>query len=178
MIGSELHGTLGYRNESKARTLREYIEDLTRRGVVSNDLKIGILEFWDVRNQVIHNQVFNAPLLVSAIDSGIRLLRLLKAIPRPVYVVVGAQVPLYADAACTERLQIDGVIVEATETDGSKKRMIYPAGRKFTFGEIVGWDWEMTKAYSKAFYQEVGVVKSGWDWSYAFVGKPLPRRNA
>ena len=171
----QLHGTVGLRNQSRARTVREFLDELVQQGTVSADLRAGLLEFWEVRNRVVHGQVSDDSILASTVDSGIRLLRILKSIPRSVYVVVEPSVPLYVDAACTKKVPgLHGVILEITEPDGVKSRMIFPAAREFVVGEIVGWDWDMSKVHDGAFYLDptTGHPKSAWGAALAFIGKP------
>jgi hypothetical protein len=172
-----LHGVIGLRNQYKSGTFRELVEQLAQHGTISNDIKTGLLEFWKVRNQIAHSQLSDESILTSTLDSGIRLLRIIKAVPRPTYTVIEPHVQLYKDKNCTERItEYDGVLLEIANPDGGKKRMIYPAGREFTAGEVVGWDWDSNRRYWAAYYLNLdsGEPTVAWDSSMAFVGRKHP----
>jgi hypothetical protein len=101
-------------------------------------------------------------------------LRLLKNVPRPIYRIKKPKVPLFKDPDLKEETPgVYGVIIEVITGDGMVEERIFPAGRDFVEGEIVGWDWDMTRVYGKAYYQDdtMNRVRSGWDSSAAFVGK-------
>ncbi|HXM96920.1 MAG TPA: hypothetical protein VN982_00440 [Candidatus Dormibacteraeota bacterium] len=169
-----LHGALGLRNQQKARSFREFLEQLRRHGAISNDIREGLLEFWRVRSQIAHSQLSDNSILTSALDSGLRLLRLIKAIPRGTYTVVNPDVELYKDADCREPIHnCQGVIIEIADPQGEKKNMIYPAGRDFVKGERVGWDWDMSKVYGQSYYRnpDTGKPMEAWSSSAAFVGQ-------
>ena len=172
-----LHGVIGLRNRFKSGTFRELVEQLTQHGTISNDIRTGLLEFWKVRNQIAHSQLSDESILTSTLDSGIRLLRIIKAVPRPAYTVIEPHVQLYKDKNCTERItEYDGVLLEIANPDGGKKRMIYPAGREFIAGEVVGWDWDPNRRYWAAYYlnPDSGEPTVAWDSSMAFVGRKHP----
>jgi hypothetical protein len=64
------------------RTIREMVGQLVAKGVLSTETGKAIIEFRNVRNQVIHPTQGGAvpeSVLVSAIDSGLRILRLLRS---------------------------------------------------------------------------------------------------
>jgi uncharacterized protein YutE (UPF0331/DUF86 family) len=62
------------------KTIRELVRELELKGVLSPPVAKAIIEFRDVRNRVIHPRVgqVHAYVLSSALDSGIRILRLLR----------------------------------------------------------------------------------------------------
>jgi hypothetical protein len=172
-----LHGTLGLRNQFKVGNFRDVVNQLVKHGALSKEMQHGLMEFWNVRNQIAHARLTDDSILTSALGSGIRLLRLIKAIPRPRYTIIHPSVPVYRDKACKEPItETCGVIIETTETDGRKIRMIYPAGREFVAGEIVGWDWDMDRVYGEAFYRspDSGEITLAWSSSAAFVGQTQP----
>jgi hypothetical protein len=169
-----LHGVLGLRNQSKGGTFRNFVEELKQHGAITDDIKEGLMEFWRVRNQIAHSQYSNNSILASALDSGLRLLRLLKAIPRPTYTVINPKVTLFKDGECRDRIdEYHGVILEITDQQGTKRRMIFPAGREFEAGEVVGWDWDFSRKFGLAYFRdpESGQCTTAWSSSLAFVGK-------
>ena len=62
------------------KSIRELVEELESRGVLSPAVTKAIIEFRDVRNRVIHPRAgqVHAYAVSSALDSGIRILRLLR----------------------------------------------------------------------------------------------------
>lgn len=65
------------------KSIRGLVEDLGRRNVLSRATCDAIIEFRDVRNRVIHpaqGALVPESLLWSAVDSGLRLLRLLQSV--------------------------------------------------------------------------------------------------
>lgn len=172
-----LAGTLGLRNRAKTGSLRECVQLLQEQKVITPEIASALMEFAQLRNQIVHATIrFTAedPALISALDSGLRLLRLLKRVPRPIYTVKRAKVPLFRDPEKKEQIAgVFGVILEVITQDGMVEERIFPAGRDFTEGEIVGWDWDMTRSYGKAYYWDETLkrVRSGWDSSAAFAGK-------
>ena len=172
-----LHGMLGLRNKSRGGGLREAVEELRQNGTISAEMAEGLFEFWKVRNEIAHAQFSiggTNPILNSTLDSGVRLLRLIKAVPRPIYRVYDPKVFLFSDKDCTQRIaEHFGVIIETTDVDGRKRYQCWPAGRPFAKGEVVGWDWDMSRQFGPAFYMGLETRKPtlGWSSSPAFIGK-------
>jgi hypothetical protein len=64
------------------KTIRELVDQLASRKVLSDSTAAAIIEFRNVRNKIIHPKhsgIIPESVLTSAIDSGIRLLRILRA---------------------------------------------------------------------------------------------------
>jgi hypothetical protein len=173
-----LHGELGLRNETKGLlSFRDLVAHIKRFGAINEETEQSLLEFRTVRNEIAHASSVGPSILNSAIDSGIRLLRLLRAVPRERYEVIDPAVALFSDSRCENPIagQV-GVLVETTSPDGTKRRQVFPAGRVFKTGEIVGWDWDTKTSYGPTFYHnpETGACSEAWTGSLAFVGKPHP----
>jgi hypothetical protein len=172
-----LHGTLGLRNKFRSSGVREVIDQLYQQETISSEMRDGLNEFWQVRNRIAHAQFSfgeTNPVLNSALDSGLRLLRLLKGIPRSVYKVLVTSVPLYRDITCRQRItEVDGVIIESISPEGARRNSIYPAGRPFEVGEIVGWDWDSSQGVDDAYYvnPESGKAQLAWSGAAYFAGK-------
>src|SRR5438045_2456577 len=64
---------------------------------VPEKLKDRILEFWFLRNTVIHH---DSEVPARAIELGLSILRVLKSVPRPAYIVRKANIPLYEEPYC------------------------------------------------------------------------------
>ena len=92
------------------------------------ELKDTITEFWSLRNHVVHGQVSDH-LALRALDYGLRILRMVKSIPRYSYVVVLADIAVYANSACNPpaREDVRGVMLETFSPEGkSMGRQIFP----------------------------------------------------
>src|SRR5947208_3145651 len=83
-------------------------------GHIPNSLKF----FWEARNRLIHGGQADPEETLRAIDSGITILKALKAFPREVNVVYHPGVTVFQDALCQKPWpNVRGVILE-TETPG------------------------------------------------------------
>ena len=131
-----------------------------------------------MRNEIAHAEIgYPSSILTSAIDSGIRLLRVIRGVPREKYTVVDPAVALYSDNHCQNQItDYVGVMLETTRVDGTKHRAVYPAGRSFAQGEIVGWDWDMRSKFGQAYYHdaESGQCREAFSESMGFIGKANP----
>ena len=83
-IEKELARLSGHTDEpDRSPTIRETLDRLVDEGVITRDLANTILTFRDVRNKVVHpiRQISaDDSILTSAIDSGVRILRVLRSI--------------------------------------------------------------------------------------------------
>ncbi|MBZ5508367.1 MAG: hypothetical protein LAO78_23140 [Acidobacteriia bacterium] len=172
-----LSAMIGLRNQARIGSFRETAQLLASHGLITSNTLAALLEFWRLRNKIAHAQYpvsEDDPLLKSFLDNGLRLLRLIGNIPRPIYRVRQSKIPLFKDQSCTEPInEYVGVLLTVTEADGSVNIRIYPAGREFKDGEIVGWDWDLTRTFSAAYYVDPETNKPAiaWSESAAFVGR-------
>jgi hypothetical protein len=174
-----LHGELGLRNDAKGiLSFRELVVHLRKFGAINAETERSLLEFRTVRNEIAHAvTAYSSAILTSAIDSGIRLLRVIRAVPREKHTVLEPAVAVYSDARCQNRIaRYVGVLIESTGPDGTRRRQVYPAGREFKQGEIVGWDWDRKSTYGPAYWHdpETGECREAWTGSLAFIGKANP----
>lgn len=84
-IEKELYALYGKRDPAKKspRTIHETVSELVSDHILDRQLAMAITEFRDVRNRVMHPSqvgVVDQATLASAIDSGIRILRLLRTV--------------------------------------------------------------------------------------------------
>jgi hypothetical protein len=173
-----LHGVLGLRNQNESGSFRNVVAQLARHGAIGDEMKRGLMEFWHVRNQIAHSYLSDESLVTSALDSGIRLLRLVKAIPRQRITVVDPNVQLFKDSYCKDPItDYHGVMLEIMDSEGQKRNHPFPAGRDFVVGEVVGWDWDMSNIYGVAYYRDPdsGRPIQAWSSSAIFVGKTQPK---
>ena len=116
-----LHGALGLRNQYESGSFRSLVEQLLRHGAITDEMKRGLMEFWHVRNQIAHFYLSDDALLTSALDSGLRLLRLVKTVPRQRLTVIDPHVVLFKDPQFNEAItDYHGVMLEIMDPEGKK----------------------------------------------------------
>lgn len=176
-----LQGMLGLRNQARTNTLSEALRMLKVHKAISDRIAASVQEFWEIRNGLLHGtSTFPDALLTSALDSGVRLLALIRSIPRPTYEVADPAVLLYKDKDLKIRIsEYMGVRIETTLLDGAKMQQVFPAGRKFERGEIVSWDWDTTRKFGPAYVRDTnGEAVLAWSSSSAFIGQPERGRES
>jgi hypothetical protein len=148
------------------------------------ELKDTLTQFWSLRNQIVHSNV-SQHIALRALDYGLRILKMVKSIPRYSYIVVRADIPVYANSACNPpaREDVRGVILETFSPEGNPTgRHIFPSTKKYWPGESVSWEWnrQNEKGWGASWYQELDsndpsrrTIKSAWGDSLEFVGRNL-----
>jgi hypothetical protein len=157
-------------------TISEALQEL-RFGFPPN-LAGSVRLFLDVRNKILHGGTATDDDALSALDSGLTILRTLDALPKETNVVYHPGVDIFSDKDCLTRIaDAKGVILETTSAEGGvKKFRIFPTTRShFQKGKAVAWEWNMQKRWGKAWYKDPdsGVIKVAWDQSAEFVGRHL-----
>lgn len=143
-------------------------------GHIPNSLKL----FWETRNQIVHGVDADKGEILRAIDSGITILKTLKAFPRETNFVYHPNITVYQDMLCrTPWPDVHGVLLE-TETAGGAQRFfrIFPTTKThFIKGKRVAWEWSTDKFWSDAWYKDpdTGEVKLAWNSALEFVGRHL-----
>lgn len=143
---------------------------------IPEELKERVSEFWNLRNAVVHR---DSEVPVLAFELGLSILRVLRGIPRPSYVVRKNNIPLYADRYCqTERQDVRGVWLEIFGADGvSQGTRIFPSTRKYIEGASVGWEWNFDRreSWNDTWYKdaETGKCTQAWSGSMEFIGRNI-----
>jgi len=142
------------------------------------DLGAALAQFWTVRNKLVHGSSVDPDDIARVLDSGLRILHSLRAIPREVNVVYHPGVDVYADPDCRSvREGVKAVILETTRSDVSGKTLrAFPTTRRhFQTGKQVAWEWSAAKVFPESWYRDpdTGEVKYGWTESMEFVGRHL-----
>lgn len=172
----ELLGTLGLLEKRGYVPVRQAFDLLGRR--VPSEVRASVGLFMKVRNQIVHGGEAREGDVVSAIDSGITILRTLKAIPYQVHAVRHTSVPLYSDAEGQQRRHdVSGVIVESKDlVRGTSVIRVFPTTKThFKPGVIVCWEWDLTHVWGPTWYRNPtnDQIEKGWDESGEFVGPPI-----
>jgi hypothetical protein len=167
--------TRGMLRGRPAVSLTQALDELQQYGFPPN-LSGSLKSFNDVRNRVIHGAAATDDDALSALDSGMTILRALNALPREVNVVYHPGVEVFLDADCTKPFpDAMGVILETTSPGGMMKTLrIFPSTRTyFHKGKQVTWEWNMQKVWPAAWYRdpETGSIRVAWRSSAEFVGR-------
>lgn len=142
-------------------------------GHIPSSLKL----FWEVRNRLVHGVRAEDEEILRAIDSGITILKALRAFPRETNYVYHPGVEVFRDPDCTVPWPGKGVILE-TETPGGTRRFfrIFPTTRThFRKGERVAWEWDNGNVWKDAWYKnpDTGETELAWNSSMEFIGRHL-----
>jgi hypothetical protein len=169
------HGLLQF---SSRPSVREYVKVLAQRKVITQETADSIANFYELRNRLVHGRIgdtYHEAELLALIDSGLRLLEILRLIPRQTYKVFDL-VPFFSDALATVRVEgAKAVILETTISDGRHIYAAYPTTKPYARGQTLSWEWNLRNVWGPAWYRdpESGQVKLGWDSAGEFVGRPL-----
>jgi hypothetical protein len=121
--------SVGHLKGQKYVPLSQALEVLQKQfgglpGHIPSSLKL----FWEVRSRLVHGGQAGEEEILRAVDSGLTILKALRAIPRETNFVYHPGVEVFQDAACTiPWTNTKGVILE-TETPGGTRRFfrIFP----------------------------------------------------
>jgi hypothetical protein len=157
---------------------KQIVRTLAERGMIPENLSGTIDSFWQIRNRVVHGSAASDDDILRALDSGLSLLDLLRAIPRETYVVHHPGVDVYADA--DGKALRDGVraVILETRARGQPVRAFraFPTTRShFAPGKAVAWEWNPQRTFGESWYRDPdsGEIKYGWTSSLEFVGRLL-----
>jgi hypothetical protein len=152
---------------------------LDQRVRIPTDIKVTVSEFWSVRNMIVHSDQEDPNIPLRALDYGLRILRMLRSIPRPSYIVLHTDVPLYSDKDCqTLRLDVRGIILEERGPDGKVLSIhIHPSTRSYQVGESVSWEWDYDNrtGWNETWYRHPRTqkIEFAWSGSMEFTGRPI-----
>ena len=158
-------------------SLSQALSELHQYGFPPN-LSRSLKAFDDVRNKIVHGAEATDADALSALDTGITILRSLNALPNEINIVYHPGVDIFSNESATELIpDAKGVILETTSPGGVMKTFrIFPTTRThFRKGKQVAWEWNMQKVWPAAWYRDPdnGEIKHGWDSAAEFTGRPL-----
>lgn len=173
----QLLASLGLLRGRRSVPIRQAIAELDEYGLprhVPSSLRL----FWEVRHRLVHGHSASDSDTLSAIDSGIAIMRALKAVPHEIYTVYRSGVTIFSDPECTHAIpNAKGVILETTSPGGtSKSHRIFPTTRMdFISGTRVSWEWSASKKFTDAWYRDpdTNAISLAWNSSMEFVGRNL-----
>jgi hypothetical protein len=175
--GRQALATRGLLRGRQAVPVSEALSELNQYGFPPN-LSGSLKLFLGVRNKIVHGASATDDDALSALDSGITILRALNALPNEVNVVHHPGVEIFSDAECKLPItDAKGIILETTSPGGAIKTFrIFPTTRTdFQKGKRVAWEWNMQKVWPAAWYRDpdTGAIKEAWRSSAEFVGRHL-----
>jgi len=170
--------SIGKLKGRKSVNLRQAIDELDSHYGLPKHISSSLRLFWETRNKIIHGGETDERNILSAIDSGVSILKSLQALPRETNWVYHPGVPIYSDPECTIPIKNGkGVILKSASSSGAKIfYRIFPTTRThFEKGRKVAWEWSHENTWSDAWYRdpESNEIKLAWNSSMEFVGRHL-----
>lgn len=180
-IEKESRQTLASTGLIKGRTyvnLKQAVEELDNHYGLPRHISSSLRLFSETRNKIMHGGETDERNILSAIDSGISILKSLQAIPREINKVHNPGVTVYSDPECKNPIEgVKGVILQSSSPSGAKvSYRIFPTTRThFEKGKKVAWEWSHENIWSDAWYKdpESGEIKLAWNSAMEFVGRHL-----
>jgi hypothetical protein len=175
----ELLASLGSEHRSRHLSLRMGLMELAKRTSLPQDTLRALNQFSEVRNLIIHGrgQVSDDEIL-RAIDSGLVILKSIRAIPHESHAVHHDNVDLYSDPECQQlRQDCKGIILKSLSAGGAiTEYRIFPTTRDlYRKGMRVSWEWNGNLKWGDTWYRdpESHEIQHAWSSSIEFVGQDL-----
>lgn len=175
----QLLGSVGQLKGQKFVPLSQALHALQKQfgglpGHIPSSLKL----FWEVRNRLVHGGQAENEEILRAIDSGITILKALRAFPRETNYVFDPGVIVYQDSNCTVPWPTGKGVILQTESRGGTQRFfrIFPTTKThFKKGKRVAWEWDDSTVWKDAWYKDPdsGEIKLAWNSAMEFVGRHL-----
>ena len=181
-IEKEARQTLAGIGKLEGRThipIDQAMHDLDSHYGLPRHMSSSLELFWDTRNKIIHGWETEEWNVLSAIDSGVTILRSLQALPRELNIVYKSEIPIYSDPECQiEITNATGIILERRSSSGTQTSYhIFPTTRThFEVGRRVAWEWNMNNTWQDAWYRDpldMGSIQLAWNTSAEFIGRHL-----
>lgn len=175
----QLLASVGHLNGQRYVPLSQAIAVLGKQfGGLPGHIPSSLKFFWEARNKLIHGGDASHEDILRAIDSGITILKALKAFPREVNVVYHPGVDVFHDPLCRNKIEgVKGVILETESPGGTTKTFrIFPTTQQyFIKGKRVAWEWSFDKSWGEAWYKNPDneEIKVAWTSAAEFVGRHL-----
>lgn len=145
--------------------------------IIPVELENKIAEFWSMRNSIAHHNTDDPPPV--AFDHGLSLLRVLRGVPRPSYIVRKANIELFSDKKCSvKRTNVKGVLIETFGADGkSQIKQVHPSRKEYKEGMSLSWEWNPDRhiSWDETWYKDPvnEQCKPAWSGSMEFVGRDI-----
>jgi hypothetical protein len=177
-IERELRQTLAASGQTLANmSFPSAVRDFVRLANLPPALLASLDLFWKVRSQLVHGRNADPDDIARAIDSGLTILKAIKAFPREINTVHRSEVPLYGDPKCeTPVSAAKGIMLETKGPDGSVSHRIFATTRRgYVRGKQVCWEWSFAHKFGRMWYRDPDSqeIKKAWDECADFVGRHL-----
>jgi hypothetical protein len=158
--------------------LRPALTELVSRKMLPEPLGGSIRQFVDVRNRIVHGGPSSDEEAIRALDSGLSLLRAVRAIPHEVNVVHHPGVEVFADSEGRQLVAgVLALVLETTSPGGATKALrVFPTTRAdYVKGQRVSWEWNPGRIFGESWYRnpDTALIAYGWGSSMEFTGKPI-----
>jgi hypothetical protein len=166
-----------YTGQSPTEALDLLAQAMDESSVFPQSLRGTLESFWKLRNEVVHGGRVRQQLAIRAVDYGLRILKMLHAIPRRSYIVVYST-PLFSDAEGKHpRPDVHGVMLQSVGPRGGIENLrVHPTRKNFLPGQSVSWEWDLNgPGWDESWYRDptMGEIKHAWGGSLEFIGRPL-----
>jgi hypothetical protein len=138
------------------------------------NVRRGVTQFYAVRNKLVHGRNVDDEDVVRALDSGLKLLGALRALPHETHTVRFPAVEVFADDTATQPREIKAVVLDTT-SPGNARRDVFPTRRQYREGQVLSWEWDTSRAWNESWYRDpdTNEVMKAWDSAAEFAGRPL-----
>lgn len=159
-------------------TLSQIINELDNHYGLPRHVSSSLRLFWETRNKIIHGGETEESNILSAIDSGVTILRTLQSLPKETNWVQNEGVPVFSDPDCKHEIKgVKGIILRTESPSGAKiSYRIFPSTRvHFQKNKRVSWEWSFDRTWNDAWYKdpETDEIKLAWNSSSEFIGRNL-----
>lgn len=173
-----LAGMGALQNSNRPISLLHAIKIFDQRGSLPRHVASSVESFLKVRNKLVHGKNSDQEDILRAIDSGITILKTLKAIPHEIHTVYNPCVPVYADPLCRrQRQEVNAVILQTISLGGAQiSNKAYATTRDhFQQGKRVAWEWNPEKQFEQSWYRDpdTNEIKEAWTSSMEFIGRHI-----
>ncbi|MCH8079034.1 MAG: hypothetical protein IIA06_04550 [Proteobacteria bacterium] len=170
--------SIGKLKTSRKLTLSQIIDELDSHYGLPKHVSSSLRLFWDTRNKIIHGGAAEDRNILSAIDSGVTILKTLQALPRETNLIHNEGVTIYSDSICKNEIpNAKGIILKTFSSSGAHVfYRIFPSTRThFKKGIRVAWEWSFENTWNDAWYKdpETNEIKLAWNSSAEFIGRNL-----
>lgn len=152
---------------------------LYEKGYLTKPTLEAIISFRDLRNKIVHGfPVSDTSQLLIVFDSGITILKTLKAIPRHRQFVHKANIELYSDEQCTKiRTDVKGLIIRNITPGGAISSDLPVPSRQNIYkdGMEVSWAWNLKNVWNETWFKDPDSdkIRMGWSSSGEYIGMPI-----
>jgi uncharacterized protein YutE (UPF0331/DUF86 family) len=171
---------LGFTKVKNVITISQIFQMLAEKGDIPINAVESLKIFWSLRNAIVHGKSINDnKLVLEVLDLGMQILKFIKNLPYPVYVVFKSNIDLFRDEELKNRIEgVKGILIEPRTISGTKyDKRILPTTKLDYYKEnmFITWQFNLENVWDRTYYLDPisGEVKSAWDSSGEFIGEEI-----